>query len=159
MIVPLVRSLCVGVVVLIATAAACGQVISPSSPTQNAAPSNGDRVSSDAKLEAMLQERSDTLQKGFEDGLAQYQSGRATLDFMLRVHSDWRAAQLELAKTPGERAAVHAEAVKTLAQMEKVVARKHEIRAPGGSAAEYAIVKAARIGAEISLMREQRKGK
>jgi hypothetical protein len=106
-----------------------------------------------SQLLFLRKERRETLRKLVDAAESKYNSGKATLDVVLRASDLLLEAEMDLARTRAERIAVHEKLVANLRQVEKAT----QLRCDAGTAPieESLEAKAARLKAEIRLKYEQ----
>jgi hypothetical protein len=106
-----------------------------------------------SQLLSLRKERRETLRKLVDAAESKYNSGKATLDVVLRASDLLLEAEMDLARTRAERIAVHEKLVANLRQVEKAT----QLRCDAGTAPieESLEAKAARLKAEIQLKCEQ----
>ena len=105
------------------------------------------------QLQSLRKERRETLRTLVDAAESKFNSGKATLDSLLRGSELLLEAELDLAETKAERIAVHEKIVANLRQVEKAA----QMRCNAGVAPieESLEAKAARLKAEIQLKCEQ----
>jgi hypothetical protein len=105
------------------------------------------------QLQSLRKERRDTLRKLVDAAESKYNSGKATLECVLRASELLLEAELDLAATKTERIAVREKLVANLRQVEKAAQMRHHA---GVAPIEESLqAKAARLKAEIQLQCEQ----
>jgi hypothetical protein len=105
-----------------------------------------------AQLESLLKERRDVVRKLVEIVNRRYQTGMVTQESVILASNLLLDAELELARTKAERIAVCQKLVGNLRQLEQAAEARHERTM--GSADDVLKAKAARLKAEIQLVRE-----
>jgi outer membrane protein TolC len=110
-----------------------------------------------AKLKALLKERVDALTEAFKIKMEEYKAGVSPLHIVLEVGTELRKAELDLYEKPEERLDALKKNLKLLQMAEGESKTKFD--AGRVTKAEVAMSKAARLEAEIALLREQMKVK
>jgi hypothetical protein len=108
-----------------------------------------------AKIKALLKERRDALRTAALARTQEYEAGRGTLGVMLHVSRELLNAELEVATTPEERFDAHASHFNAMRKMEKLTKEGYE--AGRVKAADHYEMRAARLKAEIELLRAEAK--
>ena len=129
--------------------AACLCVVVCSQPAES---QEERQASSDNKLNNLLAERRDTLHQLVEWVVAVQKDGGATLDNVIQAKNDLLDSELDIATTKTERIRIREEQVENFRYLENFIASRHE----NGKITIYEllVVKAARLEAEIKLLRE-----
>lgn len=109
----------------------------------------------EADLKKLLIERRETLRQRVKALEARFQFGATSLAPFTRAMTDLLYAELELCETPAERIAVHQELVRNTKRLEAQVKALRDMGLRGGAIEEYLAAKAARLTAEIGLLRER----
>jgi hypothetical protein len=103
------------------------------------------------KIKALLKERRDVLRNGVVARTQEYEAGRGTLNILLQVSRELLNAELELATTPAERFDINAGNFNAMRKIEKITKEGYD--AGRVKAADYYAIRAARLKAEIELLR------
>jgi hypothetical protein len=121
---------------------------------------NDERAQTDgARLKRLVTDRHDTFRKCAECAKKAHDAGTASLDQVLDAQKRMIDCELETCQDPTQRIALREQLVKMSTQMEGGCRARYEVGGPGGSPAEYAAAKVARLDAEIALVRERLKTK
>lgn len=133
---------------LLATVVFAGVVV-PWTTNRAAPPAGGAR----AEIAALMIERVEVLAKRVEAVKMQYEVGAVDLESVLDAQEDLDQAQLPLAETQAARLAIHQSRLQSAKQLEAVMQQ----RARDGivNMADVYLATAARLQAEIDLLREQ----
>lgn len=110
-------------------------------------------ATSSAKLTALLKERRDTLKQLVKIVEARYRNGAATEESVIQASLQLQQAELDLAKTRRERIAICKRTVELLRKQEKIAQARFE--AARGTREDVLSARAARLQAEIQMLREQ----
>jgi outer membrane protein TolC len=110
-----------------------------------------DDADTSAKLESLLRERRDTLRQLVQVVGVHYRDGRTTEDAVVCANNRLLEAELDLLTAKAERIAVYEQLVENMRRLEEVAAARHEVGV--GSIEEVLAAKAARLRAEIELVR------
>ena len=111
---------------------------------QQAAPDN--------RINSLLAERRETLRQLVDAITARYTAGHRTLDNVIHARNGLLDAELEMAKTSAERIQIHEDRVQNFRALENAVKQRH--KAGQATIDEMLVAKAARLEAEIELLRE-----
>lgn len=133
---------------LLATVVFAGVVV-PWTTNLAAPPAGG----ASAEIAALMIERVEVLAKRVEAVKMQYEVGAVDLESVLDAQEDLDQAQLPLAETQAARLAIHQSRLQSAKQLEAVMQQ----RARDGivNMADVYLATAARLQAEIDLLREQ----
>ena len=105
------------------------------------------------QLQSLLKERRDTLRKLVDAVESRYRSGGVSVDSVLRASEQLLEAELDLAETKPERIAVYGKLVANFHEREQAARAGYDT---GTATLESLLeVTAARLKAEIQLLREQ----
>jgi outer membrane protein TolC len=104
-----------------------------------------------AQVRKLLEERRDALRKVIEARQKEFEVGRGSLDGLLRTARKLLQAELELATTPAQRIAAHQAHYDIAKKVEEMNATRYD--AGRLSFADYQESRAARLAAEIALLR------
>jgi len=104
------------------------------------------------KINALQKERRDTLQQLVKLVQQRHRAGAVSSEAVLRASLKLNQAELDLAENRQRRIAVRKETVELLRRLEKTAKQRFEIGA--GSQDEVLEARAARLQAEIELLRE-----
>lgn len=107
-------------------------------------------------IQRLLEERRDTLQQMVDSVKEQYRAGHAQMDAVLHASESLIEAELDLAKDQAERIALCERCVENVKELEAYTTTQFE--SGRLSHAETLAAKAARIKAEIELLRERASG-
>ena len=110
-----------------------------------------------AQLKDLLVQRRDILRASTQEIEKAYEADVLSLEQVLESQRELLRAELDLAQTKEQRIAVYRQLAKNLTKHESYVKALYEAERRGGEAFRYHQVKAARMGAEIDLLREQMK--
>jgi outer membrane protein TolC len=108
-----------------------------------------------SKLDTLLKQRRAKLRLLVEVVGAQYRSGLSTLDSVIRTSDQLLKVELELAEGNEARLAIHKEQVERLESIEKAAVSRFRSGLGGAAQEESLAAQAARLGAEIELLRAQ----
>ena len=138
------RLICASIVAVVSFA---GLAISGSFTSQN------DDASLDKRIHTLLVERRDTLRQRSAALDERFTQGRVVFESVLFARNDLLDAELELASSKAERIAAHEKRLDNYRELEKLMMARHAV---GASTTEDGLMaKAARLRAEIELLREQ----
>lgn len=107
------------------------------------------------EIKVLLKERCDVLAKRIEFVRAMYEGGRGDLNSLFTAMDQLLLAKLELADSKEQRVTLTRERLDNLRELEKVVKQRFE--AGTCSTEEMLSATAARLQAEIDLLREQQR--
>jgi hypothetical protein len=107
------------------------------------------------EIKKLLQERRDALRTATLARTQEYEAGRGTLESFLRVSRELLQAELELATNPRERFDAHASHFNAMRKMDEIVTEAY--KASRVKAADHYEMRAARLEAEIGLLRARAK--
>lgn len=106
-----------------------------------------------ARIHSLQEQRRDTLRQLVEVAKVSYQAGGVPLDFVLQISDSLFEAELELGTTREKRIAILKEQVANLKELEELLTRGWKVGTKRTD--ERLSAKAARLKAEIQLLREQ----
>ena len=106
-----------------------------------------------SQIQTLLKERRDTLHELVLAVKEQFRHGIGTHDAVIRASNQLLDAELELAQTREERIGIHKQRVRNLKELEEYARQRQ--RAAQVSVDKVLEARAARLGAEIELLREQ----
>jgi outer membrane protein TolC len=112
-----------------------------------------DRTGDAERLRSLLQLRRDTMQEWVRSVDQHYRSGRVSSDMVIQARSGLLGAELELATTAAERFAIHQRMIATLHDLEQAATERYRMGTV--TQAEVLHARAARLNAEIQLIRER----
>ncbi len=107
-----------------------------------------------AQIETLKKELRDLLRRQYEVVQAEYETGTAHLDVVLRVLDEFINADLELAQTAADRIRLQRERVGQAIKWEQHVFAKSAVGAAGGDTGSILSTHGCRLAAEIKLVRE-----
>lgn len=119
---------------------------------QTARPERGADEAS-AQLDNLLKQRRETLQQLVKVTSEQYRIGRSSIDSVTRASDQLLNAELELARDRSSRIAIHNKRIDLLKDFEKIA--QSQFRAGDATQEDVLAARAAALGAEIQLLREQ----
>lgn len=105
-----------------------------------------------SKLDALLQERRETLSSAHQATMQRYQAGLCLLHEVLEAEAELANAELELVSNITARQVIHERRIKALRQLEKSVAKR--VESGTGEVSQLYQAKAARLQAEIDMLRD-----
>ncbi len=106
-----------------------------------------------AKLDTLLRQRRETLGQLVKVTTEHYRTGRTTIDSVIRASRQLLNAELELAEDRNARLAIHAKRIALLKDFERIV--QTQFKAGDATQEDILAARAARLEAEIQLLREQ----
>ena len=136
-------------IALLCVLAACLGVVACSQPAES---QEERQTSSDNKISDLLAQRRDTLHQLVEWVVAQRNDGAAALGDVIQAKNDLLDAELDIAKTKKERIRIRKEQVENFRLLENAMTFQHKEGGIAGN--EVWVAKAARLEAEIKLLRE-----
>ena len=107
------------------------------------------------RLQTLLKERAETLQKAFEATQMAYEQGVVPLKDLIAIEREWRLAELAGLDDSTARLKMLLKHERILAELEASIKAKYDVGARGGGLHEYWTIKAAHQDAEIALLQEQ----
>ena len=108
------------------------------------------------KINRLMEERRDALQKIVEVFKSKYDRGMVKIDTVYRAQNDLLNAELDLATTKGDRVAIMKKQLENFQSMESRALELQKIGAQGGEVEVVLTATAARLQAEIQWLRESR---
>lgn len=126
-----------------------GMLLSPGLADQAATSPRGNK----ANLTSLLTERRDTLRQLAEEFTKRYQQGQISYAPVSQATIDWLHAELELAPDKAARVALHERIVEHFREREKAFSK--ELLSGVGQNSDLLIAKAARLQAQVDLLREE----
>ena len=106
------------------------------------------------KMNRLMLERRDVLRKIVEVFMSRHQGGMVKFDDVYRAQSELLRAELELAKTKEDRLAVLNSQLANCQSLESLVIQMQKVGVRGGEAGNVLVATAARLQAEIQILRE-----
>jgi len=106
-----------------------------------------------ARIQALLEERRATLHQLVRTFEAKFRAGVGGYDAVIHATNQLLEVELELAKTTEERLSIHEQRVKNLKELEEIMRKMQQAAVVGAEGVLAA--KAARLNAEIALLRER----
>jgi hypothetical protein len=138
---------------LLLTCAVAAVTVIASAIAADLSPSKPDEAS--RQLESLLKERRDTFRKLVEFVEVKHGRGEVDLPALIRVSNQLLDAELDLAKTKAERITLLQKLVANLRRVEEDAESRHNVGFGLNSFEALSEAKAARLKAEIQLVREQ----
>jgi len=120
--------------------------------SQQAESQDKQQTTPDNKINSLLAERRDTFRLLVEEVNASFKVGQTSLKNVLHMRNELLGAELEMTKTNAERIRIRKEQVKNFREIENEVKRLFNVGRATND--EMLIAKAARLEAEINLLRE-----
>ena len=120
-----------------------------------AAPPRPEQHETSKQLESLLKERRDTLRELVDILDGRYRAGAVTEEAVLRASGQLLGAELDLASTKAERIAIREKLVANLRRIEKVTEDQAQVGSLALRPDDVLQAKAARLKAEIQLLREK----
>ena len=107
-----------------------------------------------ARLDTLLKQRREILEQLVKVTTEHYGAGQTTIESVIRAWDQLLNAKLELAEDRSARVAIHEQRTKVLKDFEKIA--QAQFRAGAATQEDVLTARAARLEAEIQLLREQR---
>jgi outer membrane protein TolC len=111
------------------------------------------QAATDVKINKLLVERRDTLRKLLGAVTVQHRAGQTTINKVIQAQNGLLDAELQLADTKEERIRIHEKRLENSRNLENLV--EHQHAAAAVAIDQVLVAKAARLQAEIDLLRAQ----
>jgi outer membrane protein TolC len=105
------------------------------------------------QLRSLLQVRRDTMHELVRTVDQHFRAGRVASDAVIQARGGLLTAELEMAATPEQRLAIHQRMIATMQDLERATAERYRMGTV--TQAEVLHARAARLNAEIHLIRER----